>query len=46
MVRHTQTIRRQQPACLSVFGYFVGFGLKGLNAFFFLGAKDMKHSHL
>ena len=31
MVKHTQTIRRQQPTnCLSVFGHFVGFALKEL----------------
>ena len=31
MVKHTQTIRREQPTiCLSVFGHFVGLGLKGL----------------
>ena len=30
MVKHTQTIRRQQPRnCLSVFDHFVGLGLKG-----------------
>ena len=28
MVKHTQTIRRQQPP--SVFGHFVGLALKGL----------------
>ena len=31
MVKHTQTIRRQQPKnCLSVFDHFVGLVLKGL----------------
>ena len=31
MVKHTQTIRRQQPTnCLSVFDHFVGLALKGL----------------
>ena len=31
MVKHTQTIRGQQPTnCLSVFDHFVGFALKGL----------------
>ena len=31
MVKHTQTIRRQQPTnCLSVFDHFVGLVLKGL----------------
>ena len=31
MVKHTQTIRRQQQTnCLSVFDHFVGFTLKGL----------------
>ena len=31
MVKHTETIRRQQPAnCLSVFDRFVGLALKGL----------------
>ena len=33
MVKHTQTIRRQQPTnFLSVFDHFVGLALKGLNA--------------
>ena len=32
MVKHTQTICRQQPPnCLSVFDHFVGLALKGLN---------------
>ena len=32
MVKHTQTIRRQQPTnCLSVFDHFVGLALKGLS---------------
>ena len=32
MVKHTQAIRRQQSMnCLSVFDYFVGLALKGLN---------------
>ena len=31
MVKHTQTIRRQQPTnCLSVFDHFVGLALNGL----------------
>ena len=31
MVKHTQIIRRQQPRyCLSVFGHFERFALKGL----------------
>ena len=31
MVKHTQTIRRQQPMyCLSMFEHFVGLELKGL----------------
>ena len=31
MVKHTQTIRRQQPTkCLSVFDDFEGLALKGL----------------
>ena len=31
MVKHTQTIRRQQPtSCLSAFNDFVGLTLKGL----------------
>ena len=31
MVKHTQTIRRQQQTnCLSVFDHFVGLALKGL----------------
>ena len=34
MVKHTQTIRRQQPTnCLSVSDYFVGLPLKGLMHF-------------
>ena len=32
MVKHTQTIRRQQPTnCLSASDHIVGFALKGLN---------------
>ena len=32
MVKHTQTICRQQPTyCLNVFDHFVGLTLKGLN---------------
>ena len=32
MVKHTQTIRRQQPTnCLSVFDHFVGLALTGLS---------------
>ena len=32
MVKHTQTIRRLLPKnCLSVFDYFMGLALKGLN---------------
>ena len=32
MVKHTQTIRRQQPTnCVSVFDPSVGLELKGLN---------------
>ena len=31
MVKHTQTVRRQQSTnCLSVFDHFVGLALKGL----------------
>ena len=31
MVKHAQTIRRQQPTnCFSVFDHFVGLALKGL----------------
>ena len=31
MVKHTQTIRRQQPTnCLSVFDHFVGLAFKGI----------------
>ena len=34
MVKHTQTIRRQEPTnCLSVFDFFVGLALKGFNNF-------------
>ena len=34
MVKHTQTIRRQQPKnCLSVFVYFVGLPLKGVKLY-------------
>ena len=36
MVKHTQTIHRQQPTnCLSVSVHFVGFALKGLKKNFF-----------
>ena len=32
MVKHTQTSRREQPTnSLSVFDYFVGLAVKGLN---------------
>ena len=32
MVKHTQTIRREQPTnCLSVFDHLVGSALKGLS---------------
>ena len=35
MVKHTQTIRRQEPTnCLSVFDHFVGLALNGLRAAF------------
>ena len=35
MVRHTQTIRRQEPTnCLSVFDQFMGLALKGLKDVF------------
>ena len=38
MVRHTQTIRRQQPTnCLSMFDHFVGFAVKGLKQYFCYG---------
>ena len=34
MVKHTETIRRQQPTnCLSVSDHFVGLALKGLKLF-------------
>ena len=34
MVKHTQTIRWQQPTnCLSMFEHFVGLALKGLTHF-------------
>ena len=34
MVKHTQTIRRQEPTnCLSVFDHFVGLALQGLKWF-------------
>ena len=40
MVKHTQTIRRQQPMnCLSVFDHFMGLALKGLTV---LGGLAMK----
>ena len=33
MIKHTQTIRRQQPTnCLNVFDHFVGLALKVLNS--------------
>ena len=35
MVKHTQTIRRQEPTnCLSVFDQFMGLALKGLKDVF------------
>ena len=35
MVKHTETITRQQPTnCLSVFDHFVGLALKGLRSCF------------
>ena len=41
MVKHSQTIRRQNPTnCLSVFDYFVGLALKGLNT-----KKDFNYFH-
>ena len=34
MVKHTQTIRRQEPTnCLNVFDHIVGSALKGLTIF-------------
>ena len=37
MVKHTETIRRQQLTnCLSVFDHFVGLALKWLKAFYYL----------
>ena len=36
MVKHTQTIRRQEPTnCLSVLDHFAGLALKGLYNHFF-----------
>ena len=41
MVKHSQTIRRQNPTnSLSVFDYFVGLALKGLNT-----KKDFNYFH-
>ena len=41
MVKHTQTIRRQQPTtCLSVLDHFVELMLKGLNQM--IGRCDLK----
>ena len=43
MVKHTQTIRRQQPMnYLSVFDHFVGLRLKGLR----WGVKVTSHAEL
>ena len=38
MVKHTQTIRRQEPInCLSVSDHFLGLALKNKKAFYFTG---------
>ena len=43
MVKHTQTIRRQQPPnCLSVFDHFVGLALKGLNYLLVFDIKTLE----
>ena len=43
MVKHTQTIRRQQPMnCLSVFEHFVGLALKGLRSVVTFGSPTFK----
>ena len=47
MVKHTQTIHRQQPTnCLSVFNRFVGLVLKGLRItiFFFCSDEEEEES--
>ena len=45
MVKHTQTIPRQQPTnCLSVFDHFVKLALKGLiTRGHFLATRTLKH---
>ena len=55
MVKHTQTISRQQPTnfnCLNVLDHFVGLALKGLktkNTYIYLGLtndiKEEKHQY-
>ena len=41
MVKHTQTINRQQPMiCLSVFDHFVGLAFKGLKTHQTFSFKD------
>ena len=40
MVKHIQTIRRQQPTnCLSVFDHFVKLALKGLIIYLFISLR-------
>ena len=40
MVKHTQTIRRQQPTnCLTVFDHFVKLALKGLIIYLFISLR-------
>ena len=44
MVKHTQTILRQQPTnCLSVFDHFVGLALKGLKGYPINPFHDTSH---
>ena len=45
MVKHSQTIRQQQPtSCLSVFDHFVGLALKGLKKEKYTLPKFTKYS--
>ena len=46
MVKHTQTIRQQQPTnCLSVFNHFVGLALKVLTLSMFLQQNNTYRSY-
>ena len=44
MVKHTQTIRRQQPtSCLSLFDYFVGLALERLTVYSFCKKLHLRY---